>query len=73
MRSARKRQLVDEVRAVWHVSIRRACEALPIDRSTYYCRSKRAGQAILMKREIAESWERYRYRRIHVLLGREGW
>src|SRR5438552_259799 len=57
MRPARKRQLVDEVRSVWQVSIRRACQALPVDRSTYHYRCKRTGQAILMKRinEIAET------------------
>ena len=75
MRPARKRQLVDEVRTVWQVSIRRACRALPVDRSSYHYRSKRSGQAVLMKRikEIAETRVRYGYRRIHVLLRREGW
>jgi putative transposase len=59
----------------WQVSIRRACRALPIDRSTYHYRSKRTGQAILAKRirEIAETRVRYGYRCIHVLLKREGW
>lgn len=67
--------MVDEVRQVWQVSIRRACQALPVDRSTYHYRSKRSGQAVLMKRikEIAETRVRYGYRRIHVLLRREGW
>src|SRR5207248_947753 len=75
MRPARKRQLVDEVRSVWQVSIRRACQALPVDRSTYHYRCKRTGQAMMMKRikEIAETRVRYGYRRIHVLLRREGW
>jgi putative transposase len=75
MKPARKRQLVDEVRAVWRVSIRRACEALPVDRSTYRYRSKRTGEGVLMKRimEIAETRVRYGYRCIHVLLAREGW
>jgi putative transposase len=75
MKPARKRQIVDEVRAVWQVSIRRACQAVPIDRSSYHYRSKRTGQAVLMKRikEIAETRVRYGYRRIHVLLRREGW
>jgi putative transposase len=67
--------MLDEVRRVWQVSIRRACQALPVDRSTYHYRSKRSGQAILMKRikEIAETRVRYGYRRIYVLLRREGW
>jgi putative transposase len=75
MRPARKREMVDRVRTVWRVSIRRACRAVPVDRSTYHYRSKRAGQAPLVKRirEIAETRVRYGYRRIHVLLRREGW
>jgi len=57
------------------VSIRRACRALPVDRSTYHYRSRRAGQAELIERikEIAATRVRYGYRRIHVLLRREGW
>jgi putative transposase len=75
MKPARKREMVDHVRVAWQVSIRRACRAVPVDRSTYHYRSKRAGQAPLSKRikEIAETRVRYGYRRIHVLLRREGW
>ena len=75
MKPARKRQLVDHARATWQVSIRRACRALPVDRSTYHYRSRRAGQAQLTERikEMAASRVRYGYRRIHVLLRREGW
>lgn len=67
--------MVDLARKVWRVSIRRACQALPVDRSTYHYRSKRIGQAPLIKRirEIAETRVRFGYRRIHVLLRREGW
>ena len=56
MKPARKRQLVDHARATWQVSIRRACRALPVDRSTYHYhyhyhyRSRRAGQAQLAER-----------------------
>jgi len=42
--------MVDHVRAAWRVSIRRACRAVPVDRSSYRYRSKRAGQAPLGKR-----------------------
>ena len=75
MKPARKRQMVDHARATWQVSIRRACRALPVDRSTYHYRSRRPEQAGLRKRikEIAETRVRYGYRRIHVLLRREGW
>ena len=72
---ARRRALVDEVRAGWKVSIRRACRVLRTDTSTYHYKGKRASQAGLTKRikEIAETRVRYGYRRIHVLLQREGW
>jgi putative transposase len=48
---------------------------LPVNRSTYHYRSRRAGQAYLIERirAIAATRVRYGYRRIHVLLGREGW
>ncbi len=67
--------MVDHVRASWQVSIRRACRALPVEHSTYHYRSRRTGQAGLIKRikEIAETRMRYGHRRIHVLLKREGW
>jgi putative transposase len=66
---------VDEVRASWKVSVRRACSALKIDRSLYTYQSRRGDQAALMKRirEITETRVRYGYRRVHVLLRREGW
>lgn len=75
MKPARKRQLVDHARTTWRVSIRRACLALPVDRSTYHYRSRRTGQAQLIERikEIAATRVRYGYRRIQVLLRREGW
>ena len=45
------------------------------EKSTYCYKSKRRSQAGLVKRikEIAETRVRYGYRRIHVLLRREGW
>jgi putative transposase len=75
VRPDRKRELVDKVRSDWKVSIRRACAALRIDRALYVYKSKRGGQADLKQRikEIAETRVRYGYRRIHVLLQREGW
>ncbi|CDM60117.1 hypothetical protein LPU83_pLPU83b_0121 (plasmid) [Rhizobium favelukesii] len=59
----------------WMVSIRRACGALNFDRSTYHYTSGRADQAGLERRirEICETRVRYGYRRVHVLLEREGW
>ena len=69
----------------WGVSIRRACEALRFDTSSYHYKSRRTrcpaavcsqtargGQAGRIK-EICETRVRYGYRRVHVLLRREGW
>ena len=66
---------MDHARATWQVSVRRACRALPVNRATYHYRSRRAGQAQLTERikEIAATRVRYGYRRIHVLLRRDGW
>ena len=71
----RKRKLVDEVRGEWAVSIRRACRVLMFDTSSYHYVSRRPGQAVLEKRikEICQTRVRYGYRRVHVLLRREGW
>ena len=61
--------------ADWKVSIRRACATFLVDTSLYHYKSKRGDQAELKQRikEIAEIRVRYGYRRIHVLLRREGW
>ena len=61
--------------SIWAVSIRRACTVLRTGRSSYHYKSRRDDQADLKQRirEIAETRVRYGYRRIHVLLHREGW
>lgn len=71
----RRRKLVDEVREVWRVSVRKVCRALRIERSLYTYKSKRGDQAALKQRikEICETRIRFGYRRVHVLLRREGW
>lgn len=75
MRPARKRTLVDEMRANWQVSIRRACAVIRFDPRTYRYTSRRPGQAALEQRirEICQTRIRFGYRRVHVLLRREGW
>ena len=67
--------MVDEVKAAWKVSVRKACAVLRIDRSLYTYKPCRGDQAGLKKRikEITEVRVRYGYRRVHVLLRREGW
>jgi putative transposase len=69
------REIVDYLRTCFRVSVRRVFRAVPAPRSTFHYRSRRAGQAILRKRirELAETRVRYGYRRIHILLRREGW
>ena len=59
----------------WGVSIRKACGAICFDTSTYHYKSRRTDQAAVERRikEIAETRVRYGYRRVHVLLRREGW
>jgi putative transposase len=67
--------MIDFVRTCFKVSVRRACRAVPACRATYHYRSVRADQTVLRKRirEIAETRARYGYRRIHIVLRREGW
>lgn len=63
------------LRICFRVSTRRACGVMKATRSTLYYKARRIEQAVLRKRirEIAETRVRYGYKRIHVLLQREGW
>ncbi len=65
---------MDRLREDWKVSARRACATLAVDRALYAYKSKRGTQAELSQRikEICETRVRYGYRRVHVLLRREG-
>ena len=75
LRPARKRQLVAQLRSDWKVSARRAYATLRVARSLYICKSRRDDQADLKvkMRDICETRVRYGYRRVHILLKREGW
>jgi len=57
------------------VSLRRACRLIKHTRSTHYYQSVKDPQHALRRRmrDIAHTRVRYGYRRIHVLLRREGW
>ena len=57
MKPDRRRRVVDDVRATWRVSIRRACSVLRTQPSTCHYKSRRGDQAPLRKRigEIAET------------------
>lgn len=63
------------MRHTWQVSIRRACAVLRAERSSYHYTARRSDQAGLKQRikEIAQTRVRYGYRRIAVLLRRDGW
>ena len=57
------------------MSVRRACNVLRFDRSTYQYKSRRSDPASLKAciKEICETRVRYGYRRVHYVLRREGW
>ncbi|MCA9469184.1 MAG: hypothetical protein KC643_27585 [Nitrospira sp.] len=70
-----RRVIIDGRKAQFAVSARRACQVLQACRATYQYRARRDPQAFLRKtiRRMAEARTRYGYRRIDVLLRREGW
>ncbi len=59
----------------WTISIRRACAVILFDPKTYRYKSHRPDQAAVEQRikEICQTRVRFGYRRVHVLLRREGW
>jgi putative transposase len=73
----RKRPMVEYLRLGFGVSERRACRVIAIDRASY--RYRRAGDSParaalrLRLRALSAARCRYGYRRLHVLLRREGW
>ena len=75
LRPAQRRVVIDAWKTQFAVSTRRACEVLQACRATYQYRTRRDPQAFLRKkiRQIAETRMRYGYRRIHILLRRDGW
>jgi putative transposase len=75
VKPADRREAVSYLEERYEVSERRSCSILKIYRSAYKRPPTREEQAYLRMRikEIAASWVRYGYWRIHVLLKREGW
>ena len=74
-RPALKRQAVDYLVDHYSSSRRRACRLVRQTRSTVYYRSRKDPKTALRARmrELAQTRVRYGYRRLHVLLRREGW
>jgi len=72
---AARRNAVAHACTVHGVSERRACKVMGTDRSSMRYRSRRADDAVarLRIRELAAQRRRFGYRRLHVLLTREGY
>ncbi|WP_415509690.1 IS3 family transposase [Acetobacter sp.] len=68
-------ELVDQLQGEWKILTRRACAVLQIDPSLYVYKSKRGTQTELTRRirDICATRVRYGYRRVHILLQRDGW
>jgi putative transposase len=66
---------VDWLTRCFKVSLRRACRTIRYRLAGYLYRSKKPEQAVLRHRirQLASEKPRYGYRRIHILLKREGW
>ena len=72
---AAKREAVAHLRKAHQVSERRACSVLGVDRSSVRYRSVRPDDAHLRTamKAVADERRRLGYRRVHVMLEREGW
>jgi putative transposase len=75
LKPAARRQLVSHAREAYRLSEKRACGLMGITRWSNRYRSRRDPQdeLRLRMRELAASRVRYGYRRLTVLLRREGW
>ena len=75
MRPAVRREVAGHLRTAFGVSERRACRATGFQRSSQRYRRRSDPQVALRQRlgELAAARVRYGYRRLHILLRREGW
>ena len=75
LKPSRKRSLIDELRETYLASLTQTCALFKMSRSLYGYRSvaRDATALILRIKEIAAARVHYGYRRIHVILRREGW
>jgi putative transposase len=70
-----RREVVRHLQGADRVDERRACHATGFRRSSHRYRSRRDPQVALRMRlhDLAAARVRYGYRRLHILLRREGW
>ena len=75
MKPAQRRELVRYLRVGFKISERRACRVIPIARASlrYQSQARDQGALKIRLRDLAQGRVRYGYRRLHVLLQREGW
>ena len=75
MKAQQRREAVAYLRGHYGVSERRACLVVGQPRSVQWYKSRRPPQDALKRRikELAEVRVCYGYKRIHVMLRREGW
>jgi putative transposase len=71
---AAKREAVAHLQALLDVSERRACRVIAVDRTSVRYRSRRADDSDLREklRVLAHQRRRFGYRRLHILLRRDG-
>jgi putative transposase len=71
---AAKREAVAHLQALLDVSERRACRVIAVDRSVIRYQSRRGDDADLREklRDLAHQRRRFGYRRLHILLRRDG-
>ena len=74
MTPASKREAVTHLQVEHGVSERRACDVLRVDRSSVRYKSTRPDDADLREamRKVAAERRRFGYRRVHVMLRRQG-
>jgi putative transposase len=74
VRLAERRPVVHYLKAEWCLGERRACGLVSLGRSTARYRPRRSGDQELRERlrELAGERRRFGYRRLHVMLKREG-
>ena len=73
VKPSRRGPMVDRLMSSYGASERHACRVLCVTRGTYRYRSCLDPRTELRIREIAQARVRYGYRKIRVLLNREGW